>query len=45
MTLQDQAQTIRFFEGLGKPLSAWEVEILAREESEGEGEDGKATEV
>lgn len=32
MTLQEQAQTIRFFEGLGKPLSTREIEILAEDE-------------
>ena len=34
MTLQEQAQTIRFFEGLGKPLSAREIEILAEDEQD-----------
>jgi len=34
MTLQEQAQTIRFFEGLAKPLSAREIEILAEAEAE-----------
>lgn len=32
MILQEQAQTIRFFEGLGKPLSTREIEILAADE-------------
>ena len=34
MTLQEQAQTIRLFEGLGKELSTREIEILAEAEAE-----------
>ena len=34
MTLQEQAQTIRFFEGLGKPLSTREIEILEADEKQ-----------
>lgn len=32
MTLQEQAQIIWFFEGLGKELSTREIEILAADE-------------
>lgn len=32
MTIEDRAQTIRFFEGLGKPLSTREIEILVEDE-------------
>lgn len=28
----DYAQTLRFFEGLGKDLSTWEIDLLIRAE-------------
>lgn len=31
----DLIRTLRFFEGLGKPLSTWEIEMLARAEKDG----------
>jgi len=32
----DLIRTLRFFEGLGKPLSTWEIEMLTRAEKEEE---------